>query len=229
MDTHIQPDPGKIEYGPLHVSLQEDVFDLGREKSDPEAAGASLQTDAAEGSEPPSTLCRTLARLRLIDTLARLPVPDAVGLPLPSTDAEAVPHETSTFNSPVSIGTVHALEPVGEAVTPLPLATASCVVVEARPESEEDGVVGHGLVEDAVERQAPVPDASDIGALLASASEPPPANCRVLRRSSETKPPLDCTFHALLCAAAVDDTAHSSAMATSPTPAILIRPLIPCP
>jgi len=213
------------------VSSDWTVGDSGFEldPADPEAAGASLQTDAAEGSEPPSTLCRTLVRLRLIDTLARLPVPDAVGLPLPSTDAEAVPHETSTFNSPVSIGTVHALEPVGEAVTPLPLATASCVVVEARPESEEDGVVGHGLVEDAVERQAPVPDASDIGALLASASEPPPANCKVLRRSSETNPPLDCTLHALVWAPAVDDTAHSSVMATNPTPAILIRPLIPYP
>ena len=85
------------------------------------------------------------------------------------------------------------------------------------------------MVEDAVERQAPVPDASDIGALLASASEPPPANCRVLRRSSETKPPLDCTLHVLLCAPAVDDTADSSVIATSPTPAILIRPLIPFP
>ncbi len=112
------------------------------------------------------------------------------------------------------------------AVTPSPLATASCVVVEATPDSDDDGDVGHGLVEDAVERQTPVPDDSDTGALLASASEPPPANCSVLRRSSETKPPLDCTFHVLLCAPAVDDTAHSSVMATSPTPAILIRTLI---
>jgi hypothetical protein len=47
MDTHIQRDPGKIEYGPLHVSLQEDVFDLGREKSDPEAAGAPQARSAS--------------------------------------------------------------------------------------------------------------------------------------------------------------------------------------
>ena len=78
-------------------------------------------------------------RLRLIETLARLPVPDAVGFPLPSSEADAVPHETLTFSSPVSIGTVQELDPVGVAVTPLPVATASCVVVEARPESDEDG------------------------------------------------------------------------------------------
>ena len=78
----------------------------------------------------------------------------------------------------MSIGTVHALEPVGVAVTPLPLATASWVLVEARPDSDEVALVGHGFVADAVERQAPVPDASAIGALLASASEPPPANCK---------------------------------------------------
>ena len=161
--------------------------------------------------------------------MARLPDPDAVGFPLPSSDAEADPHETFTFSSPVSIGTVHARGPVGVAVTPSPLATASCVLDEATPESGEDGDVGHGFVADAVERQTPVPDDSDIGALLASASEPPPANCNVLRRLSETKPPLDCTFHVVLCALAVDDTAHSSVMATSPTAAILIRALIRLP
>jgi hypothetical protein len=196
------------------------------EPAAPEAAGTSLQTDEVDGSEPPSMLWRTSVRLRLIDTLARLPVPDAVGFPLPSSAADAVPQETLTLSSPVSIGTVHELDPVGVAVTPLPLATASCVVVDATPERDEDGVVGHGFVEEAVERQAPVPDASAIGELLASASEPPPANCRVLRRSNDTNPPLDWTLHVVLCPPALADTAHTSVMATSPTAVILIRPLI---
>ena len=65
------------------------------------------------------------------------------------------------------------------------------------------------------------------GALLASASEPPPANCRVLRRSSETNPPLACTLHWLGAARRrVDDTAPSTVTANRPTAAILIRPLI---
>jgi hypothetical protein len=168
-------------------------------------------------------------RLRLIDVLARLPAPAAVGFPFPSSEAEAVPQDTLTLSSPVSMGTVHELDPVGLAVTPLPEATASCVVVEARPDKDEDGLVGHGLVEDAVERHVPVPDDSAIGALVASASEPPPANCNVLRRSSETNPPFDCTLHWVLCAPALEDTAHSTVMAISPTAATLIRPLIPNP
>ena len=192
----------------------------------PEAAATLLQTDEADGSGPPSRLWRTAVRLRLMETLARLPVPDAVGFPLPSSDADAVPHETLTSSSPVSIGTVHELDPVGVAVTPSPLATASCVVVDATPESDEDGDVGHGFVEEAVERQAPVPDASAIGALLASAAEPPPANCRVSRRSNDTNPPLDSTPHVVLWAPALPDTADTSVMATRATAAILIRPLM---
>ena len=185
-----------------------------------------MHTEDADGSEPPSRLCSTSVRLRLIDTLARLPVPDAVGFPLASSEADAVPQETLTLIRPVSSGTAHELEPVGVAVTPAPCATASCVDVEARPDSDEVALVGHGLVDDAVDRHAPVPDASASGELLASASEPPPANCNWSRRSSDTKPPLDCTLHWLACAPAVDDTAHTAVKANRPTAAILIRPLI---
>ena len=47
MDTHINPDPGNTESGPLHVSLPEDVFDLERGKSDAEAAGAPQAPSAS--------------------------------------------------------------------------------------------------------------------------------------------------------------------------------------
>ena len=113
-------------------------FDPGK----PEAAGTSLHTDAAEGSEPPSRLCRTLVRLRLDGRVAQ-----AAGtrrrrgsrcrppMPRPS-------HTTTlTFTSPVSIGTEQAPLPLGVAVTPSPLATVSCVLVEATPESDDDGDV----------------------------------------------------------------------------------------
>ena len=48
MDTHIHPDPGNTESGPLHVSLPEDVFDLERGKSDAEAAGAQAPSASPE-------------------------------------------------------------------------------------------------------------------------------------------------------------------------------------
>jgi hypothetical protein len=99
-------------------------------------------------------------------------------------------------------------------------------VDEARPESDEEGDVGHGFVDEAVVRQTPVPDASAIGALLAAACEPPPANCNVWRRSNDTNPPLDCTLHVVLWAPALPASAHDSAMAMSPTAAILIRTFI---
>ena len=144
-----------------------------------------------------------------MDTLARLPVPLAVGSPLLSSEADAVPHETSTSIRGVLIGSVHVLDPVGVAVTPAPLATASCVLSSAKPLNEDVGLVGQGSVDDAVERQAPVPDASACGALLASASEPPPESCSVLRRSSDTNPPFAWTFHCVtVCAPAVDDSAR---------------------
>ena len=47
MDTHIHPDPGNTESGPLHVSLPEDVFDLERGKSDAGAAGAPQAPSAS--------------------------------------------------------------------------------------------------------------------------------------------------------------------------------------
>ena len=126
-------------------------------------------------------------------------------------------------------GTGQALDPVGEAVVPEPWTTASCVLLSATPDSEDVALVGHGLVDAADDRQAPVPDASAIGAPEAAASEPPPANCSVLSRSSDTNPPLDWTLHWLLCAAAVADTVHNAVKASSPTAAILVRPLIRTP
>ena len=47
MDTHIHPDPGNTESGPLHVSLPEDVFDLERGKSDAGSAGAPQAPSAS--------------------------------------------------------------------------------------------------------------------------------------------------------------------------------------
>ena len=47
MDTHIHPDPGNTESGPLHVSLPEDVFDLERGKSDAVSAGAPQAPSAS--------------------------------------------------------------------------------------------------------------------------------------------------------------------------------------
>ena len=47
MDTHIHPDPGNTESGPLHVSLPEDVFDLERGKSDAGTAGAPQAPSAS--------------------------------------------------------------------------------------------------------------------------------------------------------------------------------------
>ncbi len=194
-----------------------------------EAAGTPLHTDDANSDGPPSTLCRTSVTLRLIAVLARLPVPDALGFPLVSSEADAAPHATFTLIRLVAIGTGQALDPVdpvGVAVTPSAWATASCVLDDARPDSEADALVGHGFVEDAVERHAPVPEASATGTLLAPASEPPPANCNRLSRSSDTNPPFDCTFHWPVCAPAPEAAAHSAITAMSPTTAILIRPLI---
>ena len=97
--------------------------------------------------------------------------------------------------SPVLIGIVQFGGVDGVPVAPSPFATASCVLSSANPLSELVALVGQGLLEAAVERQAPVPEASASGVLLASASEPPPESWRVLRRSSDTNPPLPCTLH----------------------------------
>ena len=108
-------------------------------------------------------------------------------------------------DEPMSTGTVHALDPAGVAVTPFPWATACCVRGRRRTATGRAGRARVGRRPRVT--QSPVPDASASGALLASASEPPPANSMVLRRPSDTNPPLDCTFHRDVCAPALDDTA----------------------
>ncbi len=45
------------------------------------------------------------------------------------------------------MGSGQLLAPVGVAVAPLPLATASCVLSSASPESDEVALVGHGFDE----------------------------------------------------------------------------------
>ena len=66
MDTHIHPDPGNTEPGPLHVSLPEDVFDLERGKTDAGTAGrtaprgrnqATAKPCAAAPAASPSRSC----------------------------------------------------------------------------------------------------------------------------------------------------------------------------
>jgi hypothetical protein len=189
------------------------------------AAGAEPQMEDAAGSEPPSSCCRTEVRLRLMETLARLPVPDAVGLPLASSEAEAVPHETSTLMRPVSMGSVQFFGVDGVPVLLEPLAIASCVLSRANPLSDDVALVGQGLLAAAVERQAPVPEASARGALVASASEPPPLSCNVLKRPKDTNPPFPWTFHCVTLAPAVEDSAVTTVMATRPTAATRILPI----
>ena len=171
----------------------------------PEAAGTSLHSDAADGSEPPSRLCRTLGQAqadRHVGQAAgarRRRVPVAV-----HGRRRRAARNVDVEQAGVDRHGARAFDPVGEAVAPAALGHRVLRGGRGHAGEGRGRLVGHGLVEDAVERQAPVPDASAIGALVASASEPPPANCRVLRRSSETKPPLDCTLHWLVCAPAVD-------------------------
>ena len=62
MDTHIHPDPGNTASGPLHVSLPEDVFDLGAgqigTRRRPGAAGAVGVAGGAafaRGRTPPAS------------------------------------------------------------------------------------------------------------------------------------------------------------------------------
>ena len=179
------------------------------------AAGTLPQIDEAAGSEPPRSCCSTLVRLTLMDTLARLPVPVAVGLPLASSAAEAVPQETLTLTRPVSMGSVQPLAPVGVAVTSSPLATASCVMSRSPRRVRRWRSSGTGWWPPSRRDAGPVPEASAKGVLLASASDPPPESCTVLSRLSETKPPLPWTFHWVPgCAPPLDDSAPKTDMAT---------------
>ena len=108
---------------------------------------------------------------------ARLPELAAVGFPLESSAAEALPQAGPRESRETLIaGTAQTFEPdgFGVAVWPAFLAMAACDESTANPPVEPVGLVGHGLVVAADDRQAPVPMASARLLLAASASDPPP-------------------------------------------------------
>src|ERR1700734_856365 len=71
---------GRIPFTVLRSEDTEEGSGLEFDPPVPEAAGTLLHREEADGSGP-TRLCRKSVRLRLMDALARLPLPDAVGFP----------------------------------------------------------------------------------------------------------------------------------------------------
>ena len=175
---------------------------------------------------------KMLPRLRVTAALATSPVPEAVGLPDASSEAEAVPQAADRVTITALSGGIRQAPELSGDGTAFPLAafcTAVWVVEMAWPVSTLEGEVGQGFVLSATVRHKPVPSASADGLLVASASEAPPARPMVLSRLSEMKPPSAFTFHVLADAPALPAMAVTSIAASTPTVAIRMRPFMTYP
>ena len=143
----------------------------------------------------------------------RLPVPSAVGLPLASSEAEALPQAGPRVSTGAALtagyGAVARIRPARRRrTTPSSSARLSgwCRVRSRPPRPDWSDTDSSGRAE----RHAPVPRASARSARWHPTSEPPPETWRLLSRLSETKPPSALRFHVAGVVAAPADVVNGA-------------------